>query len=243
MREWVVVLALVAACDKKKGEDAPTPSAKVDPKADPKMDPQTDPKADPKPDPATGSGDGGSAAAGSAAAGSAAAGSAAAGSAAADPAKADAMAGWTERKGDGFSVMAPQDPKVTTKETTATGKPLPTTMYTHYVPDGPGAVQVMYTDLDPKAKLDTKKMFDAMRDSMLKQFNGTVAKHEEIKMGEAKGHEYWLEGDHPRMGKMGVHVKFLLHKKRLYLVQSLHAADAKDFAAQGDKFIESFKLL
>ena len=213
MRGWVVALALVAACDKKKGDaPAPAPSTKVEPKADPA-----------KPDPGS------------------------AGSAAVAPkveeAKPDPMAGWTERKGDGFSVLAPQEPKVSTKETTATGKPLPTTMYTHYVPDGPGAVQVMYTDLDPKAKLDKKKMFDAMRDSMLKQFNGKVAKHEEVTVGDAKGHEYWLEGEHPRMGKMGVHVKFLLHDRRLYLVQSLHAADAKDFAAQGDKFVESFKLL
>ena len=233
MREWVVVLAFVAACDKKKSEDTPAPSAKVDPKAEPKTDPKTEPKADPTtPDPATAD-----------PAKDPAKADPAEGSAAVDPAKADPMAGWSERKGDGFSVMAPQDPKVSTKETTQTGKPLPTTMYTHYVPDGPGAVQVMYTDLDPKAKLDTKKMFDAMRDSMLKQFNGKVAKHEEVKLGDAKGHEYWLEGEHPRMGKMGVHVKFLLHGRRLYLVQSLHAADAKDFAAQGDKFIESFKLL
>lgn len=163
-----------------------------------------------------------------------------------EPAKpADPTAGWTERKGDGFSVLAPQDPKVSTKETNTTGTPMPTTMYTHYVPDGPGAVQVMFVQLDKKAKVEPDKMFDAMRDSMLKQFSGKVAKHEEITVGDAKGREYWFEGEHPRMGKMGVHVKFLVTKAkdRLYLVQSLHAADAKDFAAQGDKFVESFKLL
>ncbi|MBA3503151.1 MAG: hypothetical protein M4D80_30195 [Myxococcota bacterium] len=150
---------------------------------------------------------------------------------------------WTERKGDGFSVLAPQDPKVSTKNTTATGTPLPTTMYTHYVPDGPGAVQVMFTELEPAVKVDSKKMFDAMRDSMLTQFSGKVTKQADITMGKAKGREYWLDGEHPQMGKLHVHVKFLLDAKRLYLVQSLYAADAADFSAQGDKFVDSFKLL
>src|SRR5688572_20111037 len=103
--------------------------------------------------------------------------------------------------------MAPQDPKVQTKDTTQTGKPLPTTMYTHYVPDGPGALQVMFTDLDPKTKVDSKVMFEAMKNSMIKQFAGKVTKQQDVAVGDAKGQEFWLEGDHPRMGKMGVHVK------------------------------------
>lgn len=158
-------------------------------------------------------------------------------------AKADPFAAWTERKGDGFSVLAPQDPKVQTKETTATGKPLPTTMYTHYVPDGQGAVQIMFTELDKTSKLDGPTMFDAMKESMLKQFSGTVKKEKEITVGKAKGREYWLDGDHPRMGKLRVHVKFLLSDRRLYLVQGLYSADAADFAVQADKFVDSFKLL
>jgi hypothetical protein len=157
-------------------------------------------------------------------------------------AKPDAAA-WTERKGNGFSVLAPQDPKVTTKTTNATGTPLPTTMYTHYVPDGPGAVQVMFTELEPRTKVDSKRMFDAMRDSMVTQFSGKVTKHADIAMNKAKGREYWLDGEHPQMGKLRVHVKFLLDANRLYLVQSLYAADAADFGAQGDKFVDSFKLL
>jgi hypothetical protein len=150
---------------------------------------------------------------------------------------------WTERKGDGFSVLAPQEPKVTKKDTTTTGKPLPTTMYTHYVADGPGAVQVMFTELDPDAKVDAKKMFDAMRDSMIAQFAGTVTNQADITLGKATGKEYWLAGEHPGMGKLTVHVKFLLDDRRLYLVQSLHAADAADFGAEGDRFVASFKLL
>ena len=157
--------------------------------------------------------------------------------------KPDPFAGWSERKGDGFSVMAPQDPKVQTKDTTATGKPMPTTMYTHYVPDGPGAIQVMFTELDKSAKLDRKAMFGAMRESMMKQFSGTVKKQQDITMGKAQGEEYWIEGEHPKMGKLKVHVKFLLLDRRLYLVQGLYAADAADFAAQADKFVDSFNLL
>jgi hypothetical protein len=200
--QWVVVLVLLVACDKKSDDKKQPPKPALVTPADTKRIDLGDP---PKP--------------------------------------ADPFAGWTERTGDGFSVLAPQEPKVTKKDTTATGKPLPTTMYTHYVPDGPGAVQVMFTELDPKAKIDPSAMFDAMKSSMIKQFSGTVRKQADIAMGTAKGQEYWLDGEHPRMGKLSVHVKFLLHERRLYLVQSLHAADAAAFGAQGDKFVDSFKLL
>ncbi len=213
LRACAVVLVVFAACNKKQEEPAPAPAKSTDTK---RVDIAADAKpADPKPaDPKP-----------------------------ADPKPADPTADWTERKGDGFSVLAPQDPKVSTKDTTATGTPLPTTMYTHYVPDGPGAVQVMYTNLDPKAKLDPKTMFGAMKDSMTKQFDAKIAKQADITLGDAKGQEYWLEGEHPRMGKLRVHVKFLLHEKRLYLIQSLYSADAGDFGVIGDKFVDSFKLL
>ena len=60
--------------------------------------------------------------------------------------------------------------------------------------------------------------------------------------GDVKGEEYWFDGEHPQMGKLRVHAKFIVANGRLYLVQALHAADAADFAALGDKFVGSFKL-
>jgi hypothetical protein len=159
----------------------------------------------------------------------------------------DPFAGWTERKGDGFSVLAPQAPRIRKKDTTGTGKPLPTTMYTHYAPDGNGAIQVMFTELDPTGKIDANAIFAAMKSSMMKQFASRVIEQKDIVVakgkGQAIGQEYWLDGAHPRMGRLSVHVKFVLADRRLYIVQSLHTADATDFAAQGDKFLDSFKLL
>jgi hypothetical protein len=160
-------------------------------------------------------------------------------------APAEPFADWTERKGDGFSVLAPQDPKVEKGQSMASGEKSETTIYTHYIPDGPGAIQVMFAQLDKKSKPDAKTMFTAMTAAMTKPFNAKIHKQQDASIGKVKGEEFWFEGTHPQMGAMQVHVKFLLDadKKRLYLVQGMWSAAATDFGAKADKFVASFKLL
>jgi hypothetical protein len=156
----------------------------------------------------------------------------------------DPFADWSERKGDGFSVLAPQEPKVDKGQSMAAGTKSETTIYTHYVPDGPGAIQVMFAQLDKTSKPDAKTMFAAMQAAMMKPFDATNVKQQDASIGKVKGEELWFDGTHPQMGGMQVHVKFLLDadKKRLYLVQGMWSTAATDFAAKADKFVASFKL-
>lgn len=160
------------------------------------------------------------------------------------PPPADPFASWTERAGDGFSVLAPQDPKVEKGQSMASGTKSETTIYTHYIPDGPGAIQVMFAQLDEQAKPDPKTVFGAMKDAMTKPFGGTITKDEDATVGKVAGREIWFDGKHPQMGPMSVRVKFFLDtdKKRLYLVQGMWSTAAPEFGAQAEKFLGSFRL-
>ena len=153
--------------------------------------------------------------------------------------KTDPLAGWKERKGDGFSVMGPLDPQVEKKQLGS----LPAVEYTRYVPEGPGALQVIFIEFDSSAKLDPAAMVKTMKDSTVEQLQGKITKEQDISTGGAKGEEVWIEGSNEALGKVKAHVKLLLVKRRFYVVQDLHTADATDFEVQGEKFLSSFKLL
>jgi hypothetical protein len=154
----------------------------------------------------------------------------------------DPTASWAERKGAGFTVKAPEDPDVTDKDLPTAVGILPSKIYTGYVPDGsPGAMQVMVTELPAKLDAKPKDIAAKMKESVSKLFGGTtITEDKDVTVGDAIGKDFRFTGEHPQMGKFGGRSRVLVSGKQLIQVQVMHAADAADFAKQGDVFVESF---
>ena len=162
------------------------------------------------------------------------------------PAPPDAAPAWKPRAGKGFTVDAPQDPDQNQKDLPTAAGPLPTTYYGGYVPDGsPGAMQVMVSDIPPAIlkKTTPAKLLTIMRDGLAKKFGGTVEKEENVKLGGETGKDLRYKGKDPEAGEFASRMRLFIHKGKLFQVQVIHAADAADFAAQGDKFVESFAFV
>lgn len=164
---------------------------------------------------------------------------------AAPAAASDEPSGWSERKGPGFTVKAPNAPTEKTLSMPTAAGPVPATMWTGYeAPGGEAMWAVASEDFTAAKSVDVDKVVNSAFDGLLGKLPG--AKIDEIKAITASTTDSTPIGKELRASAnlqghgVRLHVLALYSstQKHFFLVQALSGTDA----TLADKFVDSFKL-
>lgn len=141
---------------------------------------------------------------------------------------------WRLRKGAGFSVMAPREGKLVHGEDH--GLPGVTAYDFGPTPSTNVTMQVALVELKGVAPADAIKR---VRDEAAT--GASISTEESVVMGDAPGKDLRLINDVPNAGKLDIRMRVVARGTTLYKVVFAQR-DGLDNAAEGNRFVDSFKL-
>ena len=138
-----------------------------------------------------------------------------------------------------YNVSVPQQPKVSTQETTAsTGQKVP--QYRAASLDGNGVFMIGYFDYTAAMKFS----FDRARDGMLLAMDGTLLGEDTISLGGSPGRQLKLIAKAADQQDLIVRARLYDVAKRVYVLQCIFpkSEDSPVVAEKCTKFLDSFKV-
>jgi hypothetical protein len=142
---------------------------------------------------------------------------------------------WKQRTGPGFTVEAPFDGKLA-------HQPLPGSagsMQVYiYVNEPEWSLQVQILEL-PKTAIPMQVIVE-MRDRAAAQ--GKILQEKDVAMGDVPGKDLTFIASVPDLGQAGIRDRILIQAHTLYQVMFVQRTGTTAHGADGDRFIESFKL-
>jgi hypothetical protein len=151
-------------------------------------------------------------------------------------------ADWPEQTGDGFAVRAPAPPRMEKKTgNAAAGGTFEATFYLGFGIDPANDTrQVAFYDVEDEVKLTDEELIAQMREGYVAMCDAATIKQAKVTVGDVGGDELQCAGSHPQLGAFRLRVRFLVRKRRLWVVQALASEKSKYYA--GDPFVESFRF-
>lgn len=155
-------------------------------------------------------------------------------------AAAQTKADWINYKSPGgrYSIMVPEEPKLSQQEATAkTGEKFP--QYLANIADGKGVFLVGFFDMLPGSTFS----LDEGRNGMLQAVNGKLLSEKSISLGGSPGREAMVAATFEGIDFLA-HVRFYVVERRVYILQ--HIFPKSEGGSVNDqksgKFFDSFKV-
>ena len=137
-----------------------------------------------------------------------------------------------------YSVSVPQEPKVSTQETTSSdGEKV--AQYLASSPDGNGVFMIGYFDYKPPVTFS----FDKARDGMLKAMEATLLGEDAVSLGSSPGRQLRLVAKTAEGQELMVRARIYDLAARVYVLQCIFpkAEDGLVVVEKCGKFMDSFK--
>jgi hypothetical protein len=159
------------------------------------------------------------------------------------PVKIDPSLSWPEQTGPTFAVKAPRaasESKGTSKDPLVDS----VTIYTGYEPAGaPGDFKITVTKFTDKAATadPLKIMRDAIKEPT-QSMPGTKTDDTDCIVGDPPAMEGVYTGTDPKLGEFKMRQRSYYRDLTLWTIQARYTASNKDFGAQAQTFVDSFKV-
>jgi hypothetical protein len=140
---------------------------------------------------------------------------------------------WKVQKGPGFSVDAPALTRMVHGEDVG----MPGITAFHFGPDVDFGMQVDLVQLTPTQ--DPATMIGIMRDKAAT--GASISTEETVNMGDVAGKDLRVFADVPKAGKVQIRMRLVAHDHTIYKVIFMEK-QGLSHAADGDRFVDSFKL-
>ena len=142
---------------------------------------------------------------------------------------------WKQRTGPDYTVEAPYEGKQT--HVPVPGNSTDMTVYL-YANEPEWSLQVQVVEL-PKTAIPMQVIV-AMRDRAAER--GKIVREQDVAMGDAPGKDIWFTAAVPQLGQANVRDRIVMQAHKVYQVMFVERAGTTGHEADGDRFIDSFKL-